>query len=168
MLHENFIGSDLDHYDPNNHGTNQSYHGKGGPITTSYSNLVDNIAESFVTAAMNYGIDYNDDFNDPNKRLGVGYYHFNIAPDGTRDGAARQLLRTIVGENCNMMFFINEVIPSHHCMYRRTKSSSPLFSSQVIEHEGIFIYNLMQLLLEFLSNRLIMAGQVVMVITVHR
>ena len=48
-----------------------NYHGTGGPITTSRPAYVDEVGPKFVSSAVQHGVDFNSDFNQPNKR----YYY---------------------------------------------------------------------------------------------
>jgi hypothetical protein len=40
--------------------------------------VIDGIGAEFVSSALNAGIPFTPDFNDPEGREGAGYYHFNI------------------------------------------------------------------------------------------
>lgn len=68
------------------------FHGTNGPVMTARPSYVDQMAPEFVSSAVQSGIKFTVDFNDPDGgREGVGYYHFNIK-DGMRDSAAREFL----------------------------------------------------------------------------
>lgn len=50
-----------------------------------------------MSAAIQYGLKFTTDFNDPNGRVGVGYYDFNIK-GGIRDSAAREFLGPLLSD----------------------------------------------------------------------
>ena len=64
---------------------------------------MDEIAPEFVSAAVQSGLKLTHDFNAPEGRVGVGYYHFNIE-GGTRASAARAMLSPIInGQKPNFL-----------------------------------------------------------------
>jgi len=72
-----------------------SYHKQGGILKVSRSTFIDSMAPEFISSAIQYGIKFTEDFNDPNGREGVGMYDFNIR-DGIRDSAARVFLGPLI------------------------------------------------------------------------
>ena len=80
-----------------------SYHGTDGPIPTTRSQYIDEIAPEFVSAAVQSGLKLTRDFNAPEGRVGVGYYHFNIE-GGIRASASRAMLGPIInGQKPNFL-----------------------------------------------------------------
>ena len=73
------------------------YHGTGGGHTLTTSRFLDRnldpIGAEFVSSSVQYGHQYVNDFNNPEResRVGVGYYHFNI-DSGKRDSVANRML----------------------------------------------------------------------------
>jgi choline dehydrogenase len=84
-----------DYGNDDNLETIPNYHSRGGPLRTTRAPYVDEIAPEFVSSAVQYGIRYTTDFNDPNARMGVGYYDFNIR-GGLRDSVAREFLAPLI------------------------------------------------------------------------
>lgn len=62
---------------------------------------VDPVSPIFIDSAVQAGIVHNADFNDPDSRQGVGYYHFNIR-DGIRESAAKAMLSPVIGRRANL------------------------------------------------------------------
>ena len=54
-----------------------NYHGTKGPITTARPTYMDDLGPKFVSSAVQQGIDFNSDFNQPNKRYYHYYYYHN-------------------------------------------------------------------------------------------
>jgi len=78
------------------------YHGKGQGLCTSKAPFIDPIAPEFISSAINYGITFTRDFNNPSTRHGVGYYDFNIR-NGLRDSAVGRFLVPIMNhKNLNI------------------------------------------------------------------
>jgi hypothetical protein len=48
------------------------------PCASRRPPVIDGIGAEFVSSALNAGIPFAPDFNDPDGREGAGYYHFNI------------------------------------------------------------------------------------------
>lgn len=67
--------------------------GKDGYFPTVASGCADSLAKSFINASMRSGLPYNDGFNSPQLRTGVGCYEVNI-DNGLRVTAPRTLLHT--------------------------------------------------------------------------
>lgn len=89
------------------------YHGIGGPIQTALSTYIDPISSEFISSAAQYGLPFNEDFNNPEfDRIGVGYYHFNIR-NGIRDSAAKTMLKPILEHkkfNLLTSAYVNKII----------------------------------------------------------
>ena len=62
---------------------------------------MDPVSPIFIDSAVQAGVVFTDDFNDPNNRQGVGYYHFNIR-GGIRESAARAMLAPVLGQRSNL------------------------------------------------------------------
>ena len=72
------------------------YHGTSGPIHTTQSGYIDQLAPLFISSALQSGIPLTVDFNNPDGgRYGVGYYTFNIF-NGIRDSAAKAFLGPLI------------------------------------------------------------------------
>jgi len=71
------------------------FHGGGGPLTVSDPTFKSLLAETFVDAAMEYGIPHNDDFNGAQQE-GVGLYQLTTR-GGRRCSAATAFLRPALG-----------------------------------------------------------------------
>ncbi|TDH72372.1 hypothetical protein CCR75_003400 [Bremia lactucae] len=76
-------------------GPNSSFHGVGGSVRTSPPALASDGSKEFIEACTEVGIPRTMDFNGPNGRFGVGYYHFNTR-NGVRDSAAKTFLGPIL------------------------------------------------------------------------
>ncbi|CEG43440.1 hypothetical protein, variant 1 [Plasmopara halstedii] len=76
-------------------GPNSSYHGKGGIVRTSPAAFRFDGSQEFIDACVELGIPRSMDFNAPDGRHGVGYYHFNTR-DGIRESAAKTFLGPIL------------------------------------------------------------------------
>ncbi len=121
------------------------YHGTKGPLTTSPPSYIDQVAPEFISSAVHAGLKFVDDFNNPDSREGVGFYHFNIK-DGIRDSAAREMLGPLLASDSasigNTYDTSNKVQievgatvrrimlnPTHHDIYQPSNSSSSSYSS---------------------------------------
>jgi len=74
--------------------TDPALRGRGGPMTCTYGTYKDTISHSFVQAAQDIGIEYNDDYNGA-KADGVGWIQFNIRK-GRRCSAAKGYIYDIL------------------------------------------------------------------------
>jgi choline dehydrogenase-like flavoprotein len=74
------------------------YHGSGGPMMTSPPIFEDLLGQKFLETTHLLGIRQSGDFNEPQGRVGAGYYHFNIR-HGVRDGAAATLLTPTIAKH---------------------------------------------------------------------
>ena len=92
----------LEKYDNSNINSegekNPYFHGTDGPFTTSAPSYIDQIAPQFISSAIHAGLKFVSDFNNPDSREGVGYYHFNIK-GGIRDSAAREMLGPLLASD---------------------------------------------------------------------
>lgn len=59
------------------------------------SSFLDPVAELFMSSAAGANVSRSVDFNDPNGRVGAGYFHFNIW-NGVRQSAASTFLGPIL------------------------------------------------------------------------
>ncbi|KAF1781673.1 FAD/NAD(P)-binding domain [Phytophthora cactorum] len=76
-------------------GPNSSYHSNRGFVRTSPPAMELDVSKEFVDACVELGIPLTADFNAPDGRYGVGYYHFNTR-DGVRESAAKAFLGPIL------------------------------------------------------------------------
>lgn len=71
-------------------------HGHSGPIGTTAPMYGDELSRQFIESAINVGIPYADDFNNPaTSREGAGYYQFRIK-NGVRSSAAQTMLGPLI------------------------------------------------------------------------
>jgi len=88
--------------------TTHEYQSRGtsGPLTTgTLGNLISPLAEDFILSSLSAGIPmaslgFND--ADPSKRIGVGFYEFNIR-GGMRDSVAEAYFRSSVPSNLKIL-----------------------------------------------------------------
>lgn len=93
------IYKSIETYAPENDGDiTADYHGTTGPFITSPPLYYDEISSLFISSAVQHGVEYNPDFNNPSRRVGVGYYNFNIK-NGMRDSAAREFLGPLLSDS---------------------------------------------------------------------
>ncbi|KAJ0408261.1 hypothetical protein P43SY_004419 [Pythium insidiosum] len=78
-------------------GPRSDFHGHAGIVRTSPPSLADPLSSAFVDTCEEIGIPRTNDFNAPNGRHGVGFYHFNTR-DGVRESAARRFIGPMLKE----------------------------------------------------------------------
>jgi choline dehydrogenase len=84
------------------------HHGNRGPITVTELPIT-KLSETFILSAQKYGLNFTNDFNDPEKsRLGVGNYHFTVE-NGVRSSIARGMLSPLISNSNNINNFYIEL-----------------------------------------------------------
>lgn len=78
-------------------GGANAWRGAGGPLHICTAKSPHPTASAFIDASRQMGIPILDDLNGP-MREGAGYVNMTIAPDGSRDSAARAFLRPVLGQ----------------------------------------------------------------------
>ena len=116
------------------------FHGTSGLIATSRATYIDKVAPEFISSAIQAGITFTNDFNDPNGRTGVGYYHFNIV-GGTRSSVARAMLSPIMNNKRENFVLeleaeVTKVILESKLPHDKIDKSSPVNSKSIRYHHA--------------------------------
>ncbi|KAJ0411851.1 hypothetical protein ATCC90586_003004 [Pythium insidiosum] len=102
-------------------GPRSDFHGHAGIVRTSPPSLADTLSSAFVDTCEEIGIPRTDDFNAPNGRHGVGFYHFNTR-DGVRESAARRFIGPMLKEgraNFHLLLNTEVIVPEQEAEHLR-------------------------------------------------
>lgn len=75
-------------------GEADEYHGTDGPLSVEHRGATDEFTETLIDAAVEAGMERNDDFN-AGQQAGVGYYHYTTK-DGERHSAAAAFIKPVL------------------------------------------------------------------------